>query len=161
MDYYYIVRFQSSSLASRVTLLTYSLDPWKPAWYTGCILCIVPFVLDPIPQCSTTSRHPLPCLRRRSLTSTTISMMMIRHPWPWTARQHHLTSPSLRRRPKYRSAYVCLWFWWVFYQPLSIHCEGWHQLAFPITCWAWAYPSTLAQCGLEGVLYIIWYYMHM
>ena len=49
----------------------------------------------------------------------------------------------------------------LFYSAISIHCRRWPQHAFPITCRFWAYPSTLAQCGLEGVLYIIWYYMHM
>ena len=49
------------------------------------------------------------------------------------------------------------YFYFIFFiQPLSIHCRRWPQHAFPITCWFWAYPSTLAKG-----YYISWYYMHM
>ena len=38
---------------------------------------------------------------------------------------------------------------------LSSHCRRWPQHDFSITCWFWAYPSTLALCGLEGVCYCV------
>ena len=34
-------------------------------------------------------------------------------------------------------------------------------MLFPLHAGFLAYPSTLAQCGLEGVLYHMIYYMHM
>ena len=42
-------------------------------------------------------------------------------------------------------------FFLFFNQPLSIHCRGDLSMHFSITCWIWAYPSTLAQCGLESL----------
>ena len=67
-------------------------------------------------------------------------------------------TPRSRKNPNY---IYTIYVNFCFNQPLSIHCRRWPQHAFHITWWFWAYPSTLAQCGLEGVLYIIWYYMHM
>jgi len=37
-----------------------------------------------------------------------------------------------------------------FLSAISIHCMRWPQHAILITFRFWAYPSMLAQCGLEG-----------